>query len=605
MSDKRRPKGVRLPRLPRRLPQLPQLPAPPPQERQIVIQTTPPGAGGSGAVPPAFRAASEWVWRSLVIGVGIIALLWLISKLSEVVFPVIIALLLAALLEPAFQRLRAVLPRGLAAGVTVLGTLAVLIGLFSFVGNQFASQLDDIVSQVSQGVDESRRWAVNTFGLTEGQITTWVSETWSRLTEGDALSSRAAQAGLTVGQLLTGFFLAMFSLFFFLYDGPGIWAWIVRLFPRGARAKVLSSGAIAWNQLKAFTRATILVAGADALGIGLGAFVLGVPFASGIALLVFFGAFIPVVGAGVSGAVAVLLALVAKGPVTALIMLAVVVGVQQLPGPGQGLLGHQPCGLLIQPQGLPGLLQCLGEEERVGRARTGDAGDRPDLILGDLQHRAGVAQHVLRQAQGLLPRVGAGHQGDHPAAHRRRGVGHGADHRLALGQLLLQHRHVDAGGHREHHGAGIQGLGEARGQILDALGLDPQQHDVRAVDGPQVGPLIVLLAEHRDLRVLGRQPLGAGRGAGGRAHRGRVGPAGEHAVEDRAVHGAGAEEGDHGGGHAALLVSRGTRPRGVGAQMVVTADDMGGFLSGGCIEADVALPVVREAIGRGILYEAT
>ena len=71
-------------------------------------------------MPPTFRAASEWVWRSLIIGVGILALLWLISKLSEVVFPVIIALLLAALLEPAFQRLRAVLPRGLAAGVTVL-----------------------------------------------------------------------------------------------------------------------------------------------------------------------------------------------------------------------------------------------------------------------------------------------------------------------------------------------------------------------------------------------------------------------------------------------------------------------------------------------------
>ena len=330
MSDKRRPKGVRLPRLPRRLPQLPQLPAPPPQERQIVIQTTPPGAGGSGAVPPAFRAASEWVWRSLVIGVGIIALLWLISKLSAVVFPVIIALLLAALLEPAFQRLRAVLPRGLAAGVTVLGTLAVLIGLFSFVGNQFASQLDDIVGQVSQGVDESRRWAVNTFGLTEGQITTWVSDTWSKVTASDELSSRAAQAGLTVGHLLTGFFLAMFSLFFFLYDGAGIWAWVVRLFPRGARAKVLSSGAIAWNQLKAFTRATILVAGTDALGIGLGAFGLGVPFASGIALLVFIGAFIPIVGALMSGFVAVALAFVAKGPITALIMLGIVIAVQQV-----------------------------------------------------------------------------------------------------------------------------------------------------------------------------------------------------------------------------------------------------------------------------------
>ncbi|QBF47062.1 AI-2E family transporter [Janibacter limosus] len=98
------------------------------------------------------------------------------------------------------------------------------------------------------------------------------------------------------------------------HDGPGIRAWMVRLFPRSARAKVLSSGAIAWNQLKAFTRATILVAGTDALGIGLGALVLGVPFASGIALLVFIGSFIPVVGALLSGFVAVALAFVAKGP---------------------------------------------------------------------------------------------------------------------------------------------------------------------------------------------------------------------------------------------------------------------------------------------------
>ena len=91
MSDQRRPKGVRLPRITRRLPQLP---AAPPPERQILIQTTTPTPTAPPTVPPTFRAASEWVWRSLIIGVGILALLWLISKLSEVVFPVLIALLL-------------------------------------------------------------------------------------------------------------------------------------------------------------------------------------------------------------------------------------------------------------------------------------------------------------------------------------------------------------------------------------------------------------------------------------------------------------------------------------------------------------------------------
>ena len=104
----------------------------------------------------------------------------------------------------------------------------------------------------------------------------------------------------------------------------------MRLFPRGAREKVHSSGLIAWTQLSAFTRATLVVAAVDAAGIGIGAAILGVPFASGIALLVFFGAFIPVVGAAISGTVAVLLALVALGPVQALIMLGIVIGVQQV-----------------------------------------------------------------------------------------------------------------------------------------------------------------------------------------------------------------------------------------------------------------------------------
>ena len=129
---------------------------------------------------------------------------------------------------------------------------------------------------------------------------------------------------------MTGFFLALFTLFFFLKDGAAIWGWVVRLFPRGARERAHTSGLIAWGQLSAFTRATILVAAVDAIGIGGGAAILGVPFASGIALLVFFGAFIPVIGATISGTVAVMLALVALGPVQALIMLGIVIGVQQL-----------------------------------------------------------------------------------------------------------------------------------------------------------------------------------------------------------------------------------------------------------------------------------
>jgi len=281
------------------------------------------------AVPRGIRTASEWAWRGLVIGAAAVAGLYLTSVLSEVVIPILVALLLAALLEPVYGGLRRLVPRGVAAGITVLGTLAMVFGMLSFVGSQLTSQIDDIGSRVSDGIDQIRRWLNTTFGVTDTQLESYIVKAREWLSSG-TLTDTAASAGLTATHILAGFFIAMFSLYFFLYDGPLIWGWMVRLFPRDVRGKVHSSGLIAWHQLSAFTRATLVVAAVDAAGIGIGAAILGVPFASGIALLVFFGAFIPVVGAAVSGAVAVLLALVALGPVQALIMLGIVIGVQQV-----------------------------------------------------------------------------------------------------------------------------------------------------------------------------------------------------------------------------------------------------------------------------------
>ncbi len=285
---------------------------------------------GRAAVPYGVRAASEWAWRMLIVGAGVYAVVWLAARLSEVTIPLIVAVLLAALLEPLFKALDKVLPRGLAAVVTVIGTLALIIGLLSFIGTQFSAQFQDISSQVVEGVDTIRTWLRDTFHVSDQQFSTYIDRARAAVAQSGSLGERAAQAGLTVSHVVAGFFIAMFSLFFFLYDGPRIWAWIVRLFPAGARPKIVSSGWIAWGQLGSFTRATIAVAAVDAIGIGAGAAILSVPFASGIALLVFFGAFVPVVGAFVSGLVAILLALVAHGIVTAAIMLGVVIGVQQL-----------------------------------------------------------------------------------------------------------------------------------------------------------------------------------------------------------------------------------------------------------------------------------
>lgn len=306
-------------------------PAPTPAPNHPVHDSDPSHQPVAWQVPWGVRTASEWSWRLILIAAATLGALWLFAYLSAVSVPLVVALLLAALLRPVTRFLSRALPRGAAAGITVLGMLAFTIGALSFVGSQFTSQLGDIRVQVGQGIDEIRTWFRDTFGISDTQVDRWIDTARDQLASGNSnFGQTAAQAGLTVTHLVAGFFIALFALFFFLYEGERIWAWVVRLFPGDSRERVHSSGVIAWGQLSAFTRATILVAAVDALGIGLVAGILGVPFASGVAVLVFFGAFVPVIGALISGAVPVLLALVALGPVQALIMLGGVIAVQQL-----------------------------------------------------------------------------------------------------------------------------------------------------------------------------------------------------------------------------------------------------------------------------------
>jgi len=281
-------------------------------------------------VTPGMQIASAWAWRFLVLVAAVLVIGYGMRYLSEVVVPVTVGVLLTALLVPVtngLQRLR--IPRGPAAGITVIATVVLVAGLLTLVGTQIASQFESLSAQVGEGVQELRDLARINLGISEQDITNAFNQLRDTITSGGALGQRAAEVGTTATHIVAGLFIALFCLFFFLYQGGQIWAWLVRLFPRQARAKADSSGRKAWVSLTAFVRATIFVAAVDAIGISLGAAILGLPLVSAIGILVFVGSFVPVVGALVSGAVAVLVALVAKGPIIAIIMLAVVIGVQQ------------------------------------------------------------------------------------------------------------------------------------------------------------------------------------------------------------------------------------------------------------------------------------
>jgi predicted PurR-regulated permease PerM len=241
---------------------------------------------------------------------------------------------LAALLQPGAANLvRHGWPRSLAAFAMLIVGLGVVAGIITLVIERFSAGFSDLAQQVSQGLTQVQTFVVRTFPITRGQLEDAVTKFQHTLVDNQGtLASGALTTAATVGEVITGFFLALFTLFFFLKDGRSIWLWLVGLFPGESRAYVDEAARRAWRTLVSYERATAAVALIDAIGIGIGLAVLGVPLVIPLTALVFLGAFIPILGSFLAGSVAVLVALVSKGPITALIALAIVIFVMQIEG---------------------------------------------------------------------------------------------------------------------------------------------------------------------------------------------------------------------------------------------------------------------------------
>jgi predicted PurR-regulated permease PerM len=286
-------------------------------------------------IPRGVRIAGAWAWRIILFAAAGYLLLRLLGVLRVVVIPVVVAVLLAALFEPAAAALRRRgVNRSLAAGAVLVGGLLVVGGGLGLIVRTFVAQFDDLTTQVTQGVDEVQTWlAQGPLHLSQAQLSDGIERLQQAVTNNQgALTSGALSTAATAGEVLAGVFVVLFTLFFFLRDGGQIWQFLCRLLPRPAQVPAARAGHYSWHTLVSYVRATVLVAFVDAVGIGIGLAVLGVPLALPLAALVFLGAFIPVIGATLSGAVAVLVALVTVGPVKALIVLAIVITVQQLEG---------------------------------------------------------------------------------------------------------------------------------------------------------------------------------------------------------------------------------------------------------------------------------
>jgi putative heme transporter len=281
------------------------------------------------------RMATAWSWRLLVILALVAVLVFIVIELRLVIIPLLVSTLLAALLVPFVQFLqRHRWPKWLAVALAELGLIGVVTGLVVLVVSQVRAGFPDLQLQSLAAWEQFKNFLLESpLHLTDAQITQYADQVWQSVQrDSQVWVSGALSVGSSAGHFLAGLLLTLFTTLFILIDGKGMWAWLVRLFPRNARAAVDGSGRAGWRTLTNFVRVQIFVAAIDAVGIGAGALILGLPLAIPIAVAVFLGSFIPIVGAVFTGVLAVFIALVYKDVVIALIMLAIVLLVQQLEG---------------------------------------------------------------------------------------------------------------------------------------------------------------------------------------------------------------------------------------------------------------------------------
>lgn len=287
------------------------------------------------AVPWSLRVASAWAGRVLLVGIALAGLVYLLWVFRLVTIPIFVALLLTALMQPGVAWLRRVgAPRLLATVVVFFGGIALVGGLFYLLGSLLAAGFSDLSQTITEGIRQAGRW-LQASPLSLGSVDDltqraqqWISNNSQRLTQG------AVTTVSMTARILTGLLLALIICLFFLYDGARIWGWVVRLFPAGARDRIDGAGRSAWGVLAGYVQGTIIVALFDGVLITLILVLVGLPtsLALPLGVLVFFGAFVPLVGAFVTGVLAVLVALLTEGLVAGLIVLAGIVAVQQLEG---------------------------------------------------------------------------------------------------------------------------------------------------------------------------------------------------------------------------------------------------------------------------------
>jgi putative heme transporter len=286
---------------------------------------------GDDAVPRGLAVASAVTLRALIVLAGVLVIALGAARMMLVVLPVIISVLLTTLLSPVVRRLRARRwrPAPAALAATLLGLL-VFFGLWALIIPGVLSQSDDLFGNLQQGANQVAS-VLKPLGIGRGDLDKAVDDGLKSV-QGGAVASKVLTGAVLLTQWAAGIVLIVVLTFFLLKDGAQIWDWIVELFHEDRQPVLREAGARAWVALSAYVQGVFLVATIDAVLIGAGLLIVGVPVAMPLIVLTFVAAFFPIVGSFTAGAAAVLVALVANGLPAALVILAIIVAVQQLEG---------------------------------------------------------------------------------------------------------------------------------------------------------------------------------------------------------------------------------------------------------------------------------
>jgi putative heme transporter len=295
----------------------------------------PPEDDGRPDVPPMLRKLAAWSWRLLVVLTAAGLVLYLLITLKVIVVPVIVALFLATLLVPLVNALENRGWRHLLAVLAVFGGAVLLIaaiiaGFIPLIGNE----LETLRQRADEGVAEVQRYiASRPFGLSEEDLNRYLDQARQRFTENSSGLTRGAVHGVTlIGELITGLILSLFLTFFFVKDSERFTRWILDFAGRERAPHLREIGHRSATAVNGYLRGQATVGAVDAVFIGIGLAVVGVPLVVPLAFLTFVAAFLPLVGAVVAGALAALVALVTKGLTAALIVIGIALLVQQLEG---------------------------------------------------------------------------------------------------------------------------------------------------------------------------------------------------------------------------------------------------------------------------------